>query len=106
MAVTLVELAAALRLGDGVNAPTVPVAGILTRLTSVAVATINEHAPDAPDDIKDEATIRMAGYLYDQPTATAGLRFAFSFWNSGAAALVAPWIVQRTAAALVDESDD
>ena len=35
MAVDLIQLAAALRLGDGVTAPTEPVAGLLSRLLLV-----------------------------------------------------------------------
>ena len=44
MAVSLVELASALRLGDGVNAPEEPVAGILKRLERVANAFVEETA--------------------------------------------------------------
>ena len=40
MAVTVTEVAAALRLGDGVTAPTEPLLGILTRLEGVADATV------------------------------------------------------------------
>ena len=35
---TLTELAASMRLGDGVEAPTPPLDGILTRLLAVAIA--------------------------------------------------------------------
>ena len=95
MAVTLAQLAAALRLGDGVAAPTEPVLGILTRLNAAAEALVEKQAPSAPADIKDEAIIRVAGYLYDMPTAAQGDRYAFAWRSSGAAGLVAPWTSKR-----------
>ena len=97
MAVTLIQLAAALRLGDGVNAPTEPVAGILTRLLGVSQAFVEKAAPDAPEAIADEATIRMAAYYYDAPLAASGDRYAAAFRNSGAEALVSRWVERRTA---------
>ena len=95
MAVTVTQLAAAIRAGDGVNAPSEPLLGILTRLEGVASATVQLLAPDAPIGIQDEAVIRYAGYLYDTPSAAAGDRYAAAWRNSGAAALVAAWVVRR-----------
>ena len=95
MAVTVTQLAAALRLGDGVNAPEEPQLGILTRLSGVALATVELFAPDAPEAIKDEAVIRYAGYLYDVPSAASGDRYAAAWVNSGAGSLVAGWVVRR-----------
>ena len=69
MAVDLIQLAAALRLGDGENAPTEPVAGILSRLLGVSQAFVAIAAPDCPESIADESTIRMTAYLFDAPTA-------------------------------------
>ena len=63
MAVTLIELAAALRLGNGVAPVEEPVRGILTRLLGVSTALVEKAAPDAPTLVRDEATIRVAGYL-------------------------------------------
>ena len=40
---------------------------ILTRLLSVGTALVEMAAPDAPDPIQNEATVRVAAYLYDQP---------------------------------------
>ena len=88
MALTLTQLAAELRLGDGVAVPEEPVLGILTRVKAAAEALVEKQSPSAPADIKDEATIRVAGYLYDQPTAAEGDRFAFAFRSSGAAGLL------------------
>ena len=95
MAVDLIQLAAHLRLGDGENAPTEPVAGLLSRLLGVSQAFVQIAAPDAPEAIADEATIRMTAYLYDAPTAAAGDRYAAAWRNSGAEALVSRWVVRR-----------
>ena len=95
MAVTLIQLAAALRLGDGETAPTEPVAGLLSRLLGVSQAFVAIAAPDAPEAIADEATIRMTATLYDAPTAASGDRYAASWRNSGAESLVSRWVVRR-----------
>ena len=95
MAVSLIELAAALRLGDGVTAPTEPVAGLLSRLLGVSQAFVAIAAPEAPEAIADEATIRMTAYLYDAPTASSGDRYAAAYRNSGAESLLSRWVVRR-----------
>ena len=105
MAVTVTQLAAAIRAGDGVAAPTEPLLGILTRLEGVATATVQLLAPDAPIGIQDEAAIRYAGYLYDTPSAAAGDRYAAAWRNSGAAALVAAWVVRRVAGTTSEDSN-
>ena len=95
MAVTVTQLAAALRIGDGSTAPVEPQLSILNRLLGVGEALVDLLAPSAPDAIKDEATIRVAAYLYDQPTAAQGNRYANAWRSSGAGALVARWVVER-----------
>ena len=95
MAVDLIELAAALRLGDGVNAPEEPIAGRIARLLGVAEAFVTMAAPEAPEHIADEAAIRMAATLYDSPSAPAGDRYAAAWRNSSAEALVSRWVVRR-----------
>ena len=95
MAVTLIQLAAALRLGDGETAPVEPVAGLISRLLGVSQAFVAIAAPDAPEAIADEATIRMTATLYDAPTAASGDRYAAAWRNSGAEALVSRWVVRR-----------
>ena len=42
-----------------------------------------------PDAVRNEAYIRMAGYLYDAPATT---NFYSAFKSSGAASLLAPWV--------------
>ena len=95
MAVDVTQLAAALRLGDGVTAPVEPLLSILTRSLGVADATVALLAPDAPDAVKDQAAVNYAAYLYDTPSAPSGNRYAAAWLNSGAAALVASWVVRR-----------
>ena len=95
VAVTLIQLAAALRLGDGVTAPTEPVAGILSRLLGVSQTFVAIAAPSAPEAIADEATTRMAAYLYDSPTAASGDRYAAAWRSSGVSGLVSRWVVRR-----------
>lgn len=95
MAVNVTQLAAALRLGDGTTAPTEPLLGVLTRLSATATSIIGAYAPDAPDVVKDEAGVRLAGYLYDGPAAPSMARYANSLVNSGAAGLLAEWREHR-----------
>ena len=95
MAIDTTALAAAMRLGDGTTAPVEPLAGILTRLLAVATAHVTLVVPDAPADVKDEAAIRLAAYLYDAPTAASGHGFAAAWRNSGAESLVSRWVARR-----------
>ena len=95
MAVTLAELAAALRLGDGVTEPVEHVAGILLRLQRAAEALIEEVAPAAPAAIKQVAMIDLVAYWFDAPTASSGSGYAAALRNSGAQALISRWEVRR-----------
>ena len=62
MAVTL----SAMQLGPaiGVDAPSA------ARLLSVVVALVDGYAPGAPDALSNEAAIRAAGWLNEQPSAS------------------------------------
>ena len=100
MAIDLIQLSAALRIGDGVTAPEEPLSGILGRLLGVADAFVALYASTAPDAVKEEATIRMAGYLFDSPTASGSDRYASAWTNSGAGALLSRWHIQRVADAV------
>ena len=91
MAVTTEQIANALR----ITKPNTTVNEQLTRYQKVAEAFVSRIAPDAPSDIKDEATIRMSTYLYDGPPAARGDAFANAWRNSGAGSLTAPWVVRR-----------
>ena len=81
-----------------------------TRLLAVATELVNRYAPDAPGPMANEAVIRSAGWLAEQPAAsirsetvgeitttyaptlTSALRY------SGAMALLSPWKVRRAGA--------
>ena len=95
MAINLTELAAALRLGDGVAEPVEPVKGVLTRLLAAAESLVDKYAPDVPAAIQDEAVTRLVGYTYDRPDSPRGSGYAAAWLNSGAASLVAPWRIHR-----------
>ena len=99
MPVTLdtTALAAELRLGDGATAPIEPVLGILTRHLAAATAIVEKWAPAAPDAVQNLATVRLCGYWYDQPLATANLSFNNALVNSGAAAAMRDWRVAPSA---------
>ena len=103
MAVTIT--ATALAEAIGVDSATA------TRLLAVATALVERYALEAPDAISNEAVIRTAGWLSEQPAAairsetegdiitsyapthTSALR------HSGAMALLSPWKARRAGAA-------
>ena len=80
MTLTVAELSAALRLGDSAEET-----AEATRLLAFTTEAVTKHAPDAPDVAHNEAAIRLAGYLFDQPTAGRGAGYADSLRT------VAPW---------------
>ena len=94
MAVTTADLAVELRLSvDGMDLDQAQ-EDVLERLRSVATRLVDTYANAAPDHIKDEAAIRVAGYLYDvAPGAINAPTNAMLY--SGAEALLSPWRVQR-----------
>ena len=99
MAVTLTapELAQAV----GVDSTTA------TRLLPVATELVTRYAPDAPGAISNEAVIRCAGWLSEQPAASitseseGDIRTSYSpsmlsaLRHSGAMGLLSPWKVRR-----------
>ena len=92
MAVTLTvaQLANALRVGD-----TTEETEILNRLLEVGSSLVATYAPGAPDGISNEAVVRVAGYLFDQPNAGRNTQYANALRGSGAQALLAHYRVQR-----------
>lgn len=98
--VTVAELASAVR----VDANDSDFSSILTRLAGVGSELAELYAPDAPPSIRQEAVIRVSAYLFDQPESPPGTRYAAAWRNSGAAALVAPWVGRR-AVAVTDDAD-
>ena len=82
----------------------------LDRLGAAAAALVERYAPDAPSEIKNEATIRCAGWLAQHPAASVrsesvgDIRTSFApthlsaLRHSGAMALLSPWKVRRAGA--------
>ena len=82
----------------------------LDRLGAAAAALVERHAPGAPSAIKNEATIRCAGWLAQQPAASVrsesvgDIRTGFApsmtgaLRHSGAMALLSPWKIRRAGA--------
>ena len=78
-----------------------------TRYLAVSTALIEKYAPGAPQDVKDEATIRTSTYLHQQPAASIKSDSAGPFtvaYNpmslsplraSGSMALLTPWKIRR-----------
>ena len=64
-----------------------------------AQALVDRHAPDAPDDVKNEATLRLFGWLFDSGSFSSDERPAVNsagaLIKSGAASLLKPWRVHR-----------
>ena len=100
--ITAIQLAAALRIGDGVTALVEPQAGVLNRILASATALVESYAPNAPEAIQNEAVIRAGGYLYDSPPG-GGLRFANPLGDSGAQALLARFRIVRAMAIETDK---
>ena len=88
--ITSAQLAAALRVGDSAEET-----AEITRLLGYATAAVTKHAVNAPEEIANEAVVRLAGYLFDSPTAARGATFANALTNSGAAAALLPYRVHR-----------
>ena len=88
--VSNMDLLDTLRMGD-----TDEEMDVACRLYNVAIRQVNRYAPFAPSEVKGEALIRFAGYLYDQPTAGRGAAYSRAFTNSGASAILAPWRCHR-----------
>ena len=72
------------------------VIAVATPMYNGALAMINRRAPDAPDDIKNLALERLFSYLWE--VNAAGARAAADpLRTSGAASVLAPYIVRRAA---------
>ena len=75
----------------------------VTRLRDYAIVAISRHLgtayDDAPAAALNEATVRLCGYLYDQPTASRGSSYANAMRFSGAARMLLPYRVHRLSTA-------
>ena len=71
---------------------------ILTNALASATAIVETRAPAAPSEVQDLAVTNLASYWLDAPIA-APARFGYNaYQHSGAAALLAPYIVRRAEA--------
>ena len=61
------QLTAAMRLGDSAEET-----AEATRLLAYATEAVEQWAPMAPFVVQNEAVIRLAAQMFDQPTATRG----------------------------------
>ena len=105
MAVTItdVQLAAAMRIGDGSTALEEPQASVIRRILGSSTAVVERYAPHAPESVHNEAVVRMAGYLYDAPPGMS-TRTASAMRDSGAMDLLSSWRIIR-AVAITDDDD-
>ena len=96
--ITVAELAAAIRVGDSAEE-----LAEVTRLHAYVAEVLAKHLGTAfattPDAIVNEAAVRLAGFLYDQPTVSRGDSFAFALRSSGAARMLLPYVVHGAGAA-------
>ena len=81
-----------------------------TRLKAVATELVTRYAPDSPDAVANEAAIRTAGWLAEQPSAAitseaeGDIRTSYAptmlsaLRHSGAMALLSPWKIRRAGA--------
>ena len=105
MAVTLtsIQLAAAMRIGDGITPLEEPQASVINRILASATALVESYAPQAPESVQNEAVIRVGGYLFDSPPG-ASMRFASPLADSGAQALLARFRIVR--ATLIETAEE
>ena len=88
MAVTVAQLATAIRLATSSSELSDEETEILTRQQTVALMQVQRYAPAAPEVIQDEAVIRVVGYLFYSSPAAGRQLYANALASSGAAALL------------------
>ena len=96
MAVTIsaAELAAAIRVGDS-TAETAEVARLLEYSTEAIATFLVAAYPTTPAAAVNEAVVRLAGFLYDQPTVSGRDQLANALRSSGAGAILLPYRIHR-----------
>ena len=94
ISITVAALASAIRVGDSTEET-----AQVERLLAYATTTISRHLGDeyavTPEAVVNEATVRIVGYLFDQPTASRGSAFANAIRNSGAGRMLLPYTIHR-----------
>jgi len=91
---TVDALSAALRLGASAEET-----AEATRLLAYVTEAISLHLGDAysctPSVAVNEAAIRLAAYLFDQPTASRGMAYANAMRSSGCGRILQPYRIHR-----------
>lgn len=103
--ITALQLAAAMRIGDGSTALEEPTSSVIDRVLVTATEMVEDYAPDAPDAIHNESATRLAGYLFDAPPG-ASQRYSSPFADSGAQSLLARYRVVKAHRLDADTHDD
>ena len=67
----------------------------VSRIHAYVSAAVERYAPQAPEAVKSEAMVRLAGYLFDAPNAGRGMGFANTMRNSGAKDMLLAYRVHR-----------
>ena len=67
----------------------------VTRLHGYASEAVIRHASGATDAAHNEAVVRLAAYLYDQPSVTRADGFSNALRSSGAARILLPYRIHR-----------
>ena len=91
---TVLQLATAMRIGDGTTALPDQQMEVLTRLLAVATEQVEHYAPNAPEQTQNEAAIRVASFLYDSPPA-ASINYTDVLADSGAQSLLRTYRTPR-----------
>ena len=90
-------MAITLTVDDLINAlkihPSIDATEEITRLLKYVKTAIKKYAPDAPEEVANQAATRLAGYLYDQPIR--GVIHANALRNSGAGNILLPYRIHR-----------
>ena len=90
--ITLPSLADHLRIERSAIADGTPQHTIVANLLDLATETVNQYAGDAtPNSCLNLAVAQICKYLYDQPNAPKGPRYASAIVNSGASGLLNRW---------------
>ena len=96
MAVTVADVALDLRLVTQAEEDLdAGLSAMLARHLGAAAAIVEQRAPGAPEALADAATIAIAAYLFDRPSAPSGSRFANAWTNSGASSMLARYVRRR-----------
>ena len=94
MTIDAAALTTALRLGS-----TAEEAAEVERLLAFASVAVERHLGAAfattPAAVVNEAVVRLAGHMFDQPLAARGSGYADGLRNSGALQIMASWRTHR-----------